>query len=112
MVWLVQVVAPLCLALYLTIARRSGGAARLWRDAVVVAALVAAGSLWQREITYHYEGPLNANGVDTWPFFPLAVLVMALIVQILPVRRVSPVLSVPASAIVGSVTLLLGGWIS
>jgi len=79
---------------------------------VALVVLVAVYSMWQGSLTYHYAGPLQADGVTTLPFFPLAVVVIAVTVQILPPQRVRMALCIILSAIAGSVTAALGVWIS
>jgi len=110
--WLVQVVAPLCIATYLTVVRRRAGGSHLWRHALGLLVIVAVYSVWQGDLMYHYAGPLRADGVSAFPFFPLAVVVIAAMVQILPPQRVRIALCIILSAIVGSITAALGMWIS
>jgi hypothetical protein len=67
--------------------------------------------MWCPMIVYRYEGPRNADGVLAWPWLPLAVLAIAVVVQVLAHPRV-PVLGRILVTLVGAAVIMLGGWIA
>ncbi len=108
---LVHVVAPMTVATFLAISFRRGGPSRLWRDAVILSAAVGLFALWQGRITI-YRGPRGGSGIDSWPWFPAAVVVSAVVVQALGFRVVPTLVRIGAATLAEMVVLLAGSWIA
>jgi hypothetical protein len=109
---LVFLLVPLTVAGYFALAFRRGGGRRLWRDAALLATGLAGFALWQPDVEFYHYGPLAAEGVDTWPFFPVAALAAAAVVHVASRLGAPLVLGAVLAALGASLTLRLGQWIA
>jgi hypothetical protein len=106
-----MVAGPLAVAAYLALAFRRGGAWRLWRDAALIAAALAGFALWRADVEFFYDGPLNAAGVESWGFPPVA-LVVAAVIHALALLRLPLVFAVAGATLCASLLLLMFTWVS
>ena len=118
---LVQICWPAAIAIYLTFAFSRRGPGRLWRDTAVLTVIIALIALWGQTITYwqhaapggsNVGGWRDASGVYMWPFFPLAVPGIALVIQALGFRRIPSAIRALAGTLVGVYSMLMGVWIT
>jgi hypothetical protein len=109
--WLVHVLAPLGVATYFAVAFRRGGGWRLWRDAAILTLPLVWFAIWQRDVYLYDEGPMNAEGVETWAF-PPAVLIAAAVVHVLSRLSAPAIFTVALAALLASLAMLPFHWMS
>lgn len=109
--FLILVTGPLAVATYFAVAYLRGGARRLWRDAALVAAVLAGFALWRPGVDLSHHGPLAASGIISWSF-PLAALAGAAVVHALAGLRLPLVLAVAIASPCASLILLMFTWVS
>ena len=106
---IVHLAVPIAAAVYLARALRTGGPRRLWiRAGAMLLGLVVL-TLWTPRLILLSLGPRAMSGIDTWAL-PVAVFVIAGLLQLLVRARVPPAVQVIVTSLAGIVTILTGSW--